>query len=450
MKLKRYVICGLSNRAVHEYALPLLGSTESEEDYTAFGELVGILDLDTARCERFLARTGAALPIFQPADLNRMLDELSPDVVIVAGPDFTHTEYAVAALARHLDVIIEKPLAHSAADARRILDAESASRGHVIVAHNARYEPAMIRLRELIRSGTIGNVVAVDVVEGLDSYHGASYFRRWHRQRRNSGGLTVTKACHTIDAVSWLLDDEPQTVFSFAATNFYGPSSPHRPRALDGSELPAGVERQHDPYTRRWSNGRVPVDQELFTGPWHELGYDAQYPDARDRSIFDAEIDIEDTYSAVFSYTRGSSMTYSLCFSLPWEGSRIGITGTAGRIETEWIVYRDDPHPVENQTIRVDRLFGPPETITVSSDPRGHDLADSRIRRDLFRGPSEESVRMDIQATVREGAVAVATGEAMWRSAESAAPVDVAALLGLSDGEPGTVAQRDHDEEFGA
>ncbi len=449
MTLKRYAICGLSNRAVHEYALPLIGSPDADDDYSAFGRLVGIVDVDRVRCERFLSRTSTEIPLYAPDDFARMVQEQQPDVVIVAGPDFTHSDYAVMALQLDLDVIVEKPLAHSAAAARRILDAERDSLGTVTVAHNARYEPAMMRLRELVSSGTIGRVVAIDVVEGLDSYHGASYFMRWHRRRENSGGLTVTKGSHTIDAMSWLIDDFPRQVYSAAALNFFGPRSPHRPYSLDHTPFSPSVERQHDPYVRRWANGRVPVDQELFTGPWQELGYAAQYPDAGQRSIFDEEIDVEDTYSAVLTFSRGCSMTYSLCFSLPWEGIRVGITGTSGRIETEWIVFRDDPNPPEHQMIRVNRLFGSSEEIIVSGDPRGHDLADSRIRRDLFRGPSDESRRAQIQASVLEGALVVATGEAMWRSAVEGRPVDVAGLMGLETLPERPSANRQHTHEGG-
>lgn len=427
----RYAICGLSNRAVHEYALPLLGSADAEEDYSGFGDLVAIVELDRVRGERFLAATGALVPLYQPSEVDRMLEETRPEVVIVAGPDFTHADYAVAALEHGLDVIVEKPLAHTAEAARRILDAEAKSPGTVIVAHNARYEPSMYRLRELVQSGTIGRVVAVDVVEGLDSYHGASFFTRWNRQRKYSGGLAVTKGCHTLDSVCWVLDDSPRTVFSAGGLNFYGPASPHRPLNRDGAPLSAEVELAHNPYSRRWLAGRLPAEQELFTGKWQRLGYEAQYPAATSRTIFDAEIDVEDTYSSVLTFTRGSSMTYSLCFSLPWEGLRIGITGTEGRIETEWIVRRDDPAPATRQQIRVERLFGASEIIEVAADPRGHDLADSRIRHDLFRGPSRDSLAAHVGANALQGALAVAAGEAMWRSVESGEPVNVPALLGI-------------------
>ncbi len=79
MTLKRYAICGLSNRAVHEYALPLIGSPDADDDYSAFGRLVGIVDVDRVRCERFLSRTSTEIPLYAPDDFARMVQEQQPD-----------------------------------------------------------------------------------------------------------------------------------------------------------------------------------------------------------------------------------------------------------------------------------------------------------------------------------------------------------------------------------
>lgn len=436
MRRTRYAICGLSNRAIYEYALPLLGGREwtaPEEDYSGVGELVAIVDIDQTRVQRFLERTGANVPCYSPDDFDRMVAEQHPDQAIVAGPDFTHARYAVSALQHGLDVIVEKPLAHTASDARAILDAEQRSAGEVTVTQNARYEGTAGRLRDLIRSDAIGTVISVDLVEGVDTYHGASFFRRWNRRRSYSGGLAVTKGCHTIDLINWLLADTPQSVFAHGGLAFYGPESPHRPRDRAGALLGSSDEARLNPYAQRWQTGRVPEDQTLFTGEWQSLGYPAQYPEGEIRGIFDAEIDIEDHYSALIRYAGGATMAYTLCFSMPWEGHRIGITGTHGRIETESIAYRQLPESSEPTTIRVDRLFGPSEVVSVVSEPGGHDAADARIRRDLFLPSPTAPGTNAIRATAFQGAVAVATGEAMARSIAERREIVVAELLDLQE-----------------
>ena len=56
----------------------------------------------------------------------------------------------------------------------------------------------------------------------LDTSHGADYFRRWHRQKANSGGLLVHKASHHFDLVNWWIADWPETVVAMGALGFYG------------------------------------------------------------------------------------------------------------------------------------------------------------------------------------------------------------------------------------
>lgn len=56
----------------------------------------------------------------------------------------------------------------------------------------------------------------------LDTVHGADYFRRWHRQKSNSGGLMVHKSGHHFDLVNWWIDAEPVEVAGFGQLAFYG------------------------------------------------------------------------------------------------------------------------------------------------------------------------------------------------------------------------------------
>ena len=49
----------------------------------------------------------------------------------------------------------------------------------------------------------------------LDTRHGADYFRRWHRERKNSGSLLVHKSTHHFDILNWLIDEDPVKVNAF-------------------------------------------------------------------------------------------------------------------------------------------------------------------------------------------------------------------------------------------
>src|SRR5690606_9553957 len=108
-------------------------------------------------------------------------------------PDFTHAEIIATALEAGADVVVEKPLTVSEAGVRRIAAAAEATGRQVTVTFNYRYSPRNSALKEVIASGAIGEVTSVHFEWVLDTAHGADYFRRWHRDKANSGGLLVHK-----------------------------------------------------------------------------------------------------------------------------------------------------------------------------------------------------------------------------------------------------------------
>lgn len=80
---------------------------------------------------------------------------------------------------------------------------------NVRVTFNHRYAPRHTKIRELIEEGVIGQVFSVHFEWLLSTKHGADYFRRWHRDNRNSGGLLVHKSTHQFDLVNFWIDSQP-------------------------------------------------------------------------------------------------------------------------------------------------------------------------------------------------------------------------------------------------
>lgn len=431
--VRRYVVCGLSGRAMSTYVRPLLppdgsgGRGQFEHD----AKLVGILDIDQRRVHEFLRRERCDVPVFAPDSFGTMIDETDPDAVIVVGPDGTHAEYIIKALRRDLDVITEKPMVVDSTQALAVLRAEHASAGTVRVTHNYRYREPHQVIRKLIMDGKIGRVTNIEFVHNLDTYHGASYFRRWNRYRDLSGGLTITKAVHHFDLINWLIDDVPQQVFAYGALNYYGTKGAHNPSVIDGEDYSPAEQRARCPYNRRWSTNDV-RDDHLGRD---KLPFYVQYPDDPPLYIYDDDITIEDTYSAVVRYRTGASMSYSLNASSPWEGYVLAINGTDGRIETtSYTAPSRVPFPVpEGQRITYLPLFGRTEVIDTEPVPGAHDGSDALLISDLFeRSAQAQPDPLHIRATSLEGAYAVAVGEALWRSVETGGPVDIDALMAKS------------------
>jgi predicted dehydrogenase len=362
-----------------------------------------------------------------------MLDEVHPDVVAVTGPDASHAAYIIAALGRNVDVLTEKPMTSDCAQTNAVLQADAASDATLRVMHNARYRSPHVAIKRLIREGRVGRITNVEFVHNLDTYHGASYFYRWNRRRANSGGLTVTEGCHRFDLLNWWVDDTPEEVFAYGALNYYGPHGTHRPRNQAGQPLPPAEERAACPYNRRWSApGDDIVSSRLQAGG--QPSYPREYPADRPMYIYDEDIDIEDTYSAVIRYRGGSSVSFSMNASSPWEGYRLAINGTEGRIETTAYVDPNRcPFPTERQTITYIPLFGQREVHEVggSASDGGHGDSDIRLKQEIFIGAQPENAGLDLRADAVAGGYAVAVGEAIWRSVASGRPIKIDELISV-------------------
>lgn len=219
--IPRYAIVGLGNRA-YTFLRALLGP------HAADGTLVGLCEANPGRLARAAAiavDAGVSAPTYAASDFDRMLRETSPDCVIVTVPDYAHCAYIVRALELGSDVITEKPLTIDAESCRRIVAAQQASGRSVTVAFNYRYSPARSLLKQVLMSGIIGRVTAVNFEWQLDTYHGADYFRRWHRNKANSGGLFVHKATHHFDLLNWWLGSVPRLVSARGRRAFYRPET---------------------------------------------------------------------------------------------------------------------------------------------------------------------------------------------------------------------------------
>jgi predicted dehydrogenase len=432
--MKTYAVCGLSARAIGQYMLPLIGSPRLPEfgDLRPYGKLVAVLDIDRERIDTFNAKNTTAFPAYAPDEFDRMIAETQPDVVIVTGPDYTHAEHTIQALKHHRDVIVEKPMVINGRQARAVLAAEKRSRGRIKMAFNFRYAPANKQLKRMIQDGWVGRITNVEFVHNLDTYHGSSYFYRWNRDRAKSGGLTVTKSTHDCDLLNWLLDDRPETVFAFGALNYFGADSPFNPTKKTHRKLSLEEVKARCPFHQRWQGRGMPLPKDDHLRAYEEafnIPYTVQYP--KPLYIYDPEIDIEDTYSAVIRYRGGASVTFSLNAATPWEGYCLAINGTAGRLET--MAYAAPARclfpATERQTIAYYPLFGERQVHEVRQVAGGHGGADDVIKLDLFAGPSAESKALHLCAGSLDGAYAVALGEAIWRSAVEKRPIAIEKLL---------------------
>jgi predicted dehydrogenase len=420
-------------------------------DHADTAELAAFADVNQARMDThnaWLRAMGAGpVPTYRAADFTTMLEKESVDVALVTSVDRTHDEYIVAALDAGRDVVTEKPMTIDVPRCQRILDAVQRTGRTVTVAFNYRYNPLHSAVRQALVDGEIGEVGSVHFEWLLDVRHGADYFRRWHRDKANSGGLMVHKASHHFDLVNWWLGAVPEEVFAFGRLFFYGEQGRRHGYARDYARAHGAPEAADDPFAINLS--AHPQLRALYLDAEAEDGYH------RDQNVFAPGVTIEDDMAVLARYCTGATLTYHLTAYAPWEGYRVMFNGSRGRLELE-VVESDyvSPraagglkgsalHGVDAAaeegwaTLTVRQYWERPRQIPVSGYTRqGHGGADKLMTAELFgaddAGGEERANTADPLgrgATARDGALALLTGLAANRSFETREPVTVADLL---------------------
>lgn len=380
-------------------------------DYADVATIVGVYDTNAKRSELLRSRTGGHFPVYTSFDT--MLAEAKPDVVIVTSIDSTHHLYIIQALRAGCDVITEKPLTIDEHKCSLILETERQTGRQVTVTFNLRYMPFMNRLKDISRENALGTLTHVHFEWFLDTKHGADYFRRWHRKKANSGGLLVHKSTHHFDIVNWLLEDEPKSVHAFGSTRFYGPTREER-----------GIRCSNCAYS---NTCEFYID--LNQGNYRALYLNCEDEDHyfRDQCVFADEIDIEDTLSVNVRYSKGAMMSYSLTAYAPYEGFRMVLTGTKGRLEAEYFDGAIGPYagnPV--QRIRLFNRMQEMIDIPLQVETGDHGGGDGRLLHALMLGSDPSDSR---QASSRDGAMSCAIGFAANRAIREGNAVRIADLF---------------------
>ncbi|MFH1616745.1 MAG: Gfo/Idh/MocA family oxidoreductase [Planctomycetota bacterium] len=421
---KRYAVVGVSNRGIYLFLDQILNI------YSNHAELAAVIDKDRSRMEQYNNNHKVNIPSYLPEEFDKMVRERRPDVVVVCCHDAMHHHYVIKSLEHNLDVICEKPLTIDEDKCSQIAAAAASSKGNVQVTFNYRYTPYATKIKELIAQGKVGKVVSADLTWYLDTHHGSSYFQRWNRLREMSGGLSVHKASHHFDVINWWIGQKAAEVFAYGALNFYGPKGVHNPlkreQIGDGRICPTCDMRDRCKYYMRWNRS------EFRSGRTGEkiddhIDFAQEYEDYSPRQcIFDPQINIEDTYAAVFKYDGGAFLNYSLNGSVPYEGFRVAINGTEGRIE-----FFDPhggarmPYPVPTSpTVTYIPMFGGRELIDLINLGGGHGGGDPLLSDELFIGP-DPLAPVNRQASLEDGINAVLMGTAVRKSVDSGKVVSI-------------------------
>ena len=346
------------------------------EDY-APGTLVAVADPMPGRREKIAALH--QIPVeMQFASWQEALSQPKLcDVVINTTMDREHVGSAVKAFELGYHMLLEKPMASNLPDCIQIGEAAKQAGTIASVCHSLRYNDVYSAIREILRSGRIGDIVSVDQLEAVEHIHQSHSFVRgnWGNEVR-SAFMLLAKSCHDVDILFDLVHDDCVRVNSFGSLSYFRKENAPLgapTRCLDGCpaepECPYHAWKVYGNPEKGWGRSvgltmsGDALKQALQEGPYGMC-------------VFQTDNDVVDHQVVSMEFRKGQTVTFTMTAFTPFGGRRIRVHGTKGYLEAA----------TETRIIDVHEFWGEKkhETIEIPERKGGHGGADPLVLRTLI------------------------------------------------------------------
>ena len=342
MNTKKLAIVGYGQRGsiFANYAL------QNPEEFV----VTAITDIDENR--RALASSKHDCPIF--SDYHEFIEAgIEADIVAVATQDKEHREHAIACMEAGYDILLEKPIATSLEDCEAIYETSVKLGRKVIVCHVLRYTPFYSKLKEVVDSGALGDIVTMNTTECVGYYHQAHSFVRgpWHNSVESSP-MILAKCCHDMDMIRYIIGKKCLSVSSFGGlTHFTKENAPEC-----SAEYCSDCKYTDCVYKAQTIYEREEFFRGYFTtdisneGNWREKLVHSPY----DKCVYKCDNDVVDHQVCIFNFEDGVTVSHTMNAFSKTIYRDIKIHGTkaelVGNMEALYLELR----PFAGETIRYD------------------------------------------------------------------------------------------------
>ncbi|MFI0962270.1 Gfo/Idh/MocA family protein [Streptomyces sp. NPDC021080] len=259
------------------------------------------------------------------------------DAVLICTLDREHLEPVLEFAALGYHILLEKPMALTEDECRRIVDAVEKAGVILAVGHVLRYTRYTRAVKEVVDSGRLGDVVNVQHLEPVGFWHQAHSFVRgnWGRTDRSTTML-MAKSCHDIDWLQYVLGQPPVRVSSFGRLSHFRPEN--RPEGAADRCLDCSVEKTC-PYSARREYG-----DRLARGAHHwplSVVVDDFTPEALEtalregpygRCVYACDNDVVDHQVVSMEFASGATATFTMTAFTEQADRRTRIFGTRGEL----------------------------------------------------------------------------------------------------------------------
>lgn len=167
-------------------------------------EIVGICDLDEAKCEE-QAQLYDGLSVY--TDYSKMLDEIDADIINVVTPHALHADMSIEALNKGFNVLVEKPMALTVRDCMRMNEAAYKTGRKLWVVKQNRFNIPIKLATDAIEKGMLGKIFMIKCDVLWNRYQGYYDDSPWRGKLEHEGGALFTQASHFIDLLIWWCGD---------------------------------------------------------------------------------------------------------------------------------------------------------------------------------------------------------------------------------------------------
>lgn len=331
------------------------------------------------------------------------------DAAIIATMDRDHGQEAIPAMRLGYDLLLEKPISPDPLETLAIADTARQTGRRVVICHVLRYAPFFRQIKQILDSGELGRIVAIDHTENIGNYHMAHSFVRGNwRNTAESSPILLQKSCHDLDLLLWLTGRHVRRVFSVGALSFFRPENAPQGSAARCVDCPVAegcrfdARRVYLPIAGYWPATAVTEDQTeagllraLQTGPYG-------------RCVYRCDNDVCDHQSVAMEFEDGATAVFTLCGMTDQIHRTIHIMCEHGEL------WGDDGAG----TIRISRFRSShtdtmeDRCITMGRTPGGHGGGDQGLMEAFLADPGEgDRIVSDVARSVESHLLAFAAEE---------------------------------------
>ena len=155
-----------------------------------------------------------ATSIYNYENFDEIAHNPAVDAVYIALPNSMHAEYTIRAAKAGKHVLCEKPMATNVADCEKMIAACKAANVKLMIAYRCHYEPTNLKAIEIIRSGALGQVQAIESPFGFNISRG-----EWRLSKTMAGGGPLFDVgIYSLNACRYLTGEEPEHISAYAST----------------------------------------------------------------------------------------------------------------------------------------------------------------------------------------------------------------------------------------